>query len=63
MIRKRNNKRVLYESIMRDISKTVKRHLNEKVIDINAFYDQKPNNYDIKVVELYDLIDEIYDII
>jgi len=28
MIRK-NNKRVLYESIMRDISKTVKKHLNE----------------------------------
>ena len=29
MIRKRNNKRALYESIMRDVAKTVKRHLNE----------------------------------
>ncbi len=30
MIRKRNNKRVLYESIMRDVAKVVKRHLNEE---------------------------------
>ena len=29
MIRKRNNKRALYESIMKDVSKTVKRRLNE----------------------------------
>ena len=29
MIRKRNNKRSLYESIMRDVAKTVKRNLNE----------------------------------
>jgi len=28
MIRK-NNKRALYESIMRDVAKTVKKHLNE----------------------------------
>ena len=30
MIRK-NNKRALYESIMRDVAKTVKKHLNEGV--------------------------------
>ena len=60
MIRK-NNKR-LYESIMKDVARTVKRHLNEKAIDINAFYDQKPNNYDIKVEQLYDLINETFDI-
>ena len=29
MIKKRNNKRALYESIMKDVSKTVKRNLNE----------------------------------
>ena len=29
MIRKRINKRSLYESIMRDVSKIVKRHLKE----------------------------------
>ena len=29
MIRKRNNKRALYESIMKDVAKTVKKHLNE----------------------------------
>ena len=33
MIRKRNNKRTLYESIMRDVAKTVKRHLNESTVD------------------------------
>ena len=36
MIRKRNNKR-LYESIMKDVSKTVKRHLNENVNN-NVFH-------------------------
>ena len=65
MIRKRNlrnrvssrnsNKR-LYETIMKDIAKTVKRHLNEN------FIDQKPNIYDIKVQQLYDIIESIYDI-
>jgi hypothetical protein len=38
---KRNNKRALYESIMKDVAKTVKRHLNERNItykgDINTF--------------------------
>ena len=37
MIRKRNNKRVLYESIMRDVAKTVKKRLNENVNN-NVFH-------------------------
>lgn len=32
MIRK-NNKRALYESIMRDVSKVIKKHLNENIED------------------------------
>ena len=36
MIRK-NNKRVLYESIMKDVAKTVKRHLNENINNIDTF--------------------------
>jgi hypothetical protein len=41
MIRKRNNKRALYESIMRDVAKAVKRHLNEdiNVLDLNTIKD------------------------
>ena len=33
MIRKRNNKRSLYESIMRDVAKTLKSYLNENELD------------------------------
>lgn len=32
---KRNNKKALYEKIMRDVSKTVKRTLNEKSLETN----------------------------
>ena len=42
----RNNKR-LYESIMRDVAKTVKRYLNENIEDdSNRFYDQTMKFYD-----------------
>ena len=42
----RNNKR-LYESIMRDVTKTVKRYLNENIEDdSNRFYDQTMKFYD-----------------
>ena len=37
MIRKRNNKR-LYESIMRDVAKTIKRHLNENEYEYYVWY-------------------------
>ena len=42
----RNSNRRLYESIMRDVAKTIKRHLNEKAIDKNAFYDDTMAFYD-----------------
>ena len=45
---RRNNKR-LYESIMRDVAKTVKRHLNEDSNKIaNIIYDKIDNIKDIK---------------
>jgi len=41
MIRKRNNKRALYESIIKDVAKTVKRHLNENnVLDLKIIKDK-----------------------
>ena len=42
MIRKRNNKKALYETIMKDVAKAVKRHLNEdiNVLDLNTIKDQ-----------------------
>ncbi len=42
MIRK-NNKKVLYESIMKDVAKTVKRHLNE--VNESQSYDFKDIKY------------------
>jgi hypothetical protein len=44
MIRKRNNKR-LYESIMRDVAKKVKRHLYESIIEQDNFYDYSMEFY------------------
>ncbi len=38
MIRKRNNKKALYETIMKDVAKTVKRHLNESNINLNDLF-------------------------
>ena len=38
---KRNNKRALYESIIKDVAKTVKRHLNENnVLDLKIIKDK-----------------------
>ena len=49
----RNSNRTLYESIMRDVAKTVKRHLNENNLqsyktDINILYDNILYIYKIK---------------
>ena len=54
-----NNKRRLYESIMRDVSKTVKKHLNENVSKFyiyetysEAWDEDSINNYN----ELQDVV-------
>ena len=51
MIRKRNNKK-LYESIMRDVAKTVKRHLNENIDIDDILTDIETITPSIKYVKL-----------
>ena len=46
MIRKRNNRR-LYESIMRDVAKTVKKHLNENANNYKIWPKEKLTSDDL----------------
>ena len=56
MIRKRNNKRALYESIMKDVAKKVKKHLNEDTEQTkNVQYKYFPKDFD----ELQSLIEQL----
>ena len=50
---KRNNKR-LYESIMRDVAKIVKKHLNESVNPLSELFDEYET--DILNVSDFDLV-------
>ena len=49
---RRNNKRVLYESIMKDVAKTVKKHLNENIDIDDILTDIETINPSIKYVKL-----------
>ena len=47
MLRKKNNSRRLYESIMKDVAKTVKRHLNEYEYTVDLDNEDVSNTYNI----------------
>ncbi len=44
-LRSKNSNKRLYESIMRDITKVVKRHLNESIVEQDNFYDYSMEFY------------------
>jgi hypothetical protein len=65
MIRKRNNKRALYESIIRDVARTVKRHLNENdgenIDELYIINNIIPSKENLRILKKFsNKLDKIY---